>query len=104
MNSLWKRKNYSVVPASVTVNSTEFVLPFLFSTETAYSPGIVTDVSTAPETGVSELIWTRVAGVVEAVGHSVNSHFGPVRPTYEPSGQSFASIVQATGFVDEAVG
>lgn len=29
------------------------------------------------------------------VGHGVNSQFGPVRLTYEPSGQSFASMVHA---------
>ena len=30
-----------------------------------------------------------------AVGQGVNSHFGPVLPTEEPSGQIFASIVHA---------
>ena len=30
-------------------------------------------------------------------GQAANSQFGPVRPTAEPSGQSFASIVQAVG-------
>src|SRR5579872_5920377 len=33
---------------------------------------------------------------VETGGHAANSQFGPVRPTALPSGQSFASIVQAT--------
>jgi len=36
----------------------------------------------------------ELAGVV-VVGQGVNSQFGPVRPTAEPSGQIFASIVQA---------
>lgn len=31
-------------------------------------------------------------------GHGSNSQFGPVLPTEEPSGQSLASRVQATGF------
>ncbi len=30
------------------------------------------------------------------VVHGANSHFGPDLPTYDPSSQSFASIVQAT--------
>lgn len=30
-------------------------------------------------------------------GQAVNSQLGPVRPTLEPSGQIFASIVQKTG-------
>src|SRR5258708_34915079 len=36
-------------------------------------------------------------GLVDGVltmGHSVNSHFGPVRPTLDPSGHILASIVQ----------
>lgn len=33
------------------------------------------------------------------VGQAANSHFGPVLPTLVPSGQSFASIVQAACFV-----
>ena len=39
-------------------------------------------------------------GVIEvegtAVGQAANSHEGGTRPTDDPSGQSFASIVQAT--------
>ena len=36
--------------------------------------------------------------VVNVVGvlHGVKTQFGPDRPTYEPSGHSFASMVQAT--------
>ncbi len=30
-------------------------------------------------------------------GQAVNSQLGPVRPTLEPSGQIFASMVQKTG-------
>jgi hypothetical protein len=40
----------------------------------------------------------EVAGVVVvilSVGQELNSHRGPVRPTYEPSGQSLASRVHA---------
>jgi hypothetical protein len=35
--------------------------------------------------------------VAGAVGHGANSQFGPVRPTLVPSGQTFASVLQATG-------
>ena len=31
------------------------------------------------------------------VGHGANSQFGPTLPTLDPSGQSFASWVQAFG-------
>ncbi len=39
----------------------------------------------------------RATGVeiVFEVGHWENSQLGPVRPTYEPSGQILASLVQA---------
>ena len=33
--------------------------------------------------------------VATEVGHGENSQLGPVRPTAEPSGQIFASIVHA---------
>lgn len=36
--------------------------------------------------------------VILAAGQGANSQLGPVRPTAEPSGQIFASCVQAVGF------
>jgi hypothetical protein len=38
-----------------------------------------------------------VTGFGFIAGHAANSQFGPVRPTAEPSGHIFASIVQALG-------
>ena len=35
--------------------------------------------------------------VVFGVGHGANSQFGPILPTLDPSGHSFASAVQAFG-------
>lgn len=41
-----------------------------------------------------------VSGVVVFVsGHASNSHVGPIRPTDEPSGHTFASAVQVTGLL-----
>ena len=39
-----------------------------------------------------------------AAGHSANSQLGPVLPTEEPSGQTFASSVQAFGESGPGVG
>ena len=40
---------------------------------------------------------SREIGPLAGTGHSANSQLGPERPTAEPSGQSFASIVHAAG-------
>src|SRR3989344_872805 len=46
--------------------------------------------------GQSEFFVHPTTGFGFTVGHDANSQFGPVLPTAEPSGHSFASCVQAT--------
>ncbi len=73
-------------------NGTPFLL-HIFCASRFYFPqsaGYWTAPDIFPETPDVDVV------LVETIGHGVNSHFGPVRPTYDPSGHIFASIVHAT--------
>jgi hypothetical protein len=60
--------------------------------ELAEGEGDKTDMGVAE--GVADAIEVSI-GVAITVGHAANSQSGPTLPTLLPSGQSFASSVQA---------
>ena len=69
----------------------------------------VTTASGVMDTPPISIFWFKAATVPSGAGgttagQAANSHFGPVRPTDEPSGQTLASSVQAVVGVVEAVG
>lgn len=75
------------------------------------NPVSVTVVPTGPEVGATARSVISASGTGAGVcvgtevvevgpGHAANAQLGGTRPTYDPSGQSLASMVQATGCVE----